>query len=69
MLRRIAANRIVVDGREYVRHVVELSDGHVTSHYALIGEQPFTEWLAGLIEIVPDSSGRLVAIHDGKVLR
>lgn len=46
-VRRIAANKIIIDGTAYTNHVVELTDGVLTAHYPLRGEQAMTEWHTG----------------------
>ena len=43
-VKRIAANRVVVDGRELSQCAVELdAEGVVTAYYTFTGELPFTE--------------------------
>ena len=42
--KRIAASRVIIDGVSYTNHVVELTDGVLTTHYPLHGEQAMTEW-------------------------
>ena len=48
-LRKIAANKIIIDGTAYTNHVVELLDGVLVSHYPLDGEQAMTEWHTGTL--------------------
>ena len=48
-LRRIAANKIIIDGTTYTNHIVELLDGVLVSHYPLDGEQAMTEWHTGTL--------------------
>lgn len=56
--RRIAAHHVVVDGRDEGRCVVVcLPDGIVTDIHKLVHEEPFTEWLGGIIHI---RDGRVV---------
>ena len=43
--RRIAASRVIIEGKLYRTHVVELdSDDNVIRHYDLSEELPSTEW-------------------------
>ena len=42
--RRIAASKVIIDGVSYTNHVVELTNGILTAHYPLKGEQAMTEW-------------------------
>lgn len=48
-LRKIAANKIIIDGIPYTNHVVELLDGVLVAHYPLDGEQAMTEWHTGTL--------------------
>jgi hypothetical protein len=48
-LRKIAANKIIIDGTAYTNHVVELLDGVLVRHYPLQGEQAMTEWYTGTL--------------------
>lgn len=69
MLRRVAANRVIVDGARLRQCVVELQDGVVTDYYTFTDEVPFTEWLGGIIEIKKDMTGFLVAEWNGALLK
>lgn len=66
MFRRIAAHRVRIHGKELRMHVVEITDGWVTSCYPLSEEMPFTEWLGGTIDITTDETGRRTAVWQGK---
>ena len=50
-VRRIAANKVHFIPAEacYTNHVIELTDGILTSHYPLLAEQAMTEWYDGTI--------------------
>lgn len=48
-VRKIAANKIIIDGTPYTNHVVELLDGVLIAHYPLRGEQAMTEWYTGTL--------------------
>ena len=62
--RRIAANRVLVDGKELKQCVVELyAQGFVTSYYTFIHELPFTEWRGGTLRLRRDDAGRLVIVE------
>lgn len=62
-VKRIAANRVVVDGRELSQCAVELdAEGVVTAYYTFAGELPFTEWRGGTLRLGRDEGGRLVII-------
>lgn len=69
MFRRIAANRVVVNGHELRQCIVEIKDGIVVNHYPFSDELPFTEWLGGVIEIMPDDKGNPVALWNGREIR
>lgn len=44
-MKRIASLTVIIHGKKYVRHVVELSDdGKLINHYPLTHELPNTEW-------------------------
>lgn len=61
MVRRVAAHRVVVDGKVNRMCVIELgSDGFVRSYAPFNEEVPFTEWLGGTITLGRDGLGRLV---------
>ncbi len=56
--RRIAVNRLIVDGEAVIQCVVELDgDGNVTRWWHFDEEQPFTEWVGGTLEIVKTPDG------------
>ena len=46
---RLAANKVVIDGEQFVNHVVVLVDGLLTCHYPLTNELPRTQWLRTLV--------------------
>lgn len=68
MARRIAANRVIIDGRQLVQYAVEIENGIVTNYYPLTEEQPFTEWLGGTILLTKDTNGIIKASKDGKFI-
>lgn len=68
MARRIAANRVIIDDRQLVQYVVEIENGIVTNYYPLTEEQPFTEWLGGIILLTKDANGIVRASKDGKFI-
>lgn len=68
MSRRIAANRVIIDDRQLVQYVVEIENGIVTNYYPLTEEQPFTEWLGGIILLTKDANGIIRASKDGKFI-
>ena len=55
-MRRIAASRVYINGKEFHNHVVELLDNHLLRHYPLTEELPMTEWLPGPIIIRDDQA-------------
>lgn len=67
--RRVAANRVRIEDKELKRCVVEIEDGIVVNYYVFSGELPFTEWLGGLIEIMLDEKGNLVAFWNRVLLK
>lgn len=51
MVRRIAVNRVVLNGKEH-RQCVVLIDGDTVIDYKPFTEElPFTEWIGGTIEL------------------
>lgn len=62
-MRRIAANRVRIDGKEIRQCVVEIEDGIVVDYYEFHEELPFTEWIGGLIETERDENGNLVVVN------
>lgn len=68
MFRRVASNRVLIDGREFKPCVVELNDGIVVNYYTFTDELPLTEWLGGTIELQRDENGVLRAIWNDKLL-
>lgn len=68
MLRRIAANRIILDDKQLTQHVIEIEDDFVKNYYPLTAELPFTEWLRGTITLITDKDGVIRAYKDGKQL-
>ena len=60
-VRRIAANRVLVDDCELEQCVVELdAHGFVTKYYTFTHELPFTEWLGGTLRLMHNSEGKLI---------
>lgn len=55
--RRVAVNRLFVDGREIRPCAIEIVDGKVMGYYKLTEELPNTEWLGGTARII---NGELV---------
>lgn len=54
MRKRFAAHRLFIADRGYLKHqVVELEAGRVRDIYPLQGEQESTEWLPGIILLLP----------------
>lgn len=68
MLRRIAANRIILDDKQLKQHVIEIEGDIVKSYYPLSDELPFTEWLGGTITLTTGKDGAIRAYKDGKQL-
>ncbi|MDO4159193.1 MAG: hypothetical protein Q4D41_01900 [Prevotellaceae bacterium] len=69
MFRRVASNRVVVNGKEYRQCVVEVQDGIVVNYYTFTDELPLTEWIGGLIDVKRDEEGILRAYWGGKPLQ
>lgn len=55
--RRIASNRVSLDGVLLGRYAVELLGDRVARFYPLTEELPFTEWLPGMVEIITGADG------------
>lgn len=68
MLRRIAANRIILDDKQLTQCVIEIEGDIVKSYYPLTDELPFTEWLGGTITLTKYKDGTIRAFKDGKQL-
>ena len=58
--RRIASGSVTLDGNVLGLYVVETdSDGAVLDYYPLVGELPFTEWVAEPVALVTDADGKV----------
>ena len=69
MRRLVAANKILIGGKCEVRlGVVEIEGRDVVGVNRLHGEQPFTEWLGGTIQISTAQGGERHAFKDGIML-
>lgn len=68
MPRRIATNRIIFDGKEFIQYAIEIEGGSVKDYYPLTEELPFTEWIGGTITLSNDAEGCIRAYKDGKLL-
>lgn len=69
MRRIMAANRVVLpDGDILCPGVVELDGCRVVRTDRLCEEQPFTEWLGGIIVVRRESCGVMRAYRDGRML-
>lgn len=68
-VRRYAAHTVSDGAESFAPGVVEIEAGHVVRIDALRGEEAFTTWLGGKIEIKADGHGHKVAIHNGKPLK
>ena len=65
MTRKVAANRIVTDSGECLSPgVVEIDHGMVVNVSALHGEQAFTEWMQGRIDVRSVPGGRIALKGD-----
>lgn len=64
-IRKIAAHRILFDGKVLKMFVVEVIDGKVSDFRQLQGEEAYTEWLGGDIELKKNDDGDLLAYHNG----
>lgn len=62
MLKRIAANHIVIDGKTKHQCVVEIKDGSVISCNSIMDELSFTEWFSGTLEVVKGIDGKIKTI-------
>ena len=56
---RLAANKVIIDGEQFINHVVELEDDVLQSHYPLTEELPHTQWFRTLVI----EGGRLMRTH------
>lgn len=61
-LRRMAVSRLIIGKEEMHQCVVEIRGGVVERYYSFTAEQPFTEWLGGVMTLGHDASGNLVVI-------
>ena len=68
LIRRVASNEITVEGKTLRQYVVEIVDHRVVDYYSFQEELPFTEWLAGKIELRKDKNGFLQAFLNNKLL-
>ena len=68
LIRRVASNEITVEGKTLRQYVVEIVDHRVVDYYSFQEELPFTEWLAGKIELRKDENGFLQAYLNNKLL-
>jgi hypothetical protein len=67
--RRIASNEVITpEGQCLIQHVVELSDGIVSSLYPLTMEQANTEWMQGRLVLVKSPDGLVRAYYKNKPL-
>jgi len=67
-IRRVASNEITIEGKTLRQYVVEIVDHRVVDYYSFQEELPFTEWLAGKIELRKDINGFLQAFLNNKLL-
>lgn len=67
-IRRVASNEITIEGKTLRQYVVEIVDHRVVDYYSFQEELPFTEWLAGKIELRKDKNGFLQAFLNNKLL-
>ena len=68
-LRRIASNEVLTpEGKCLTLHVVELSDGVVSSLYPLQMEQAHTEWLQGQVILKKENDDIVRAYFNNKPL-
>lgn len=56
-LRRIASNRVYLDGKLLGLYVLEINQDIVVSNYPLVREMPFTEWIQSPLKLETDSQG------------
>lgn len=69
MKRIFAAHHVLCpDGTVVDLGYVEIADRHVYKVGRLCGEQPFTEWIGGTIDIRQSADGQLTAYKDGQPL-
>lgn len=69
MQRKVAAHEVTFNGQTCSMHTVTIVDGHVTAIAPLAGEEPFTEWLGGRIDVITDENGLLIAVKDNKTIK
>lgn len=67
-VRRVAAHEVIWLSEAVAMAVVEVADGVAMRCYPLDGEQPFTEWLGGVIEVRADGEGILRAYKDDNII-
>lgn len=66
MKRIFAAHHVLCpDGTVIDLGYVEIADRHVNKVGWLCGEQPFTEWIGGTIDISLSADGLMTAYKDG----
>lgn len=68
MFRRVAAHHVHVNGRTIDRCVVEIDNGRVVNYYTFTDELPLTEWLGGVITLLRNADGVLVAQWQGRII-
>ena len=68
MIRRVAANYVIISDKRLVNHVVELYGSRVINYYPLRGEIAMTEWLGGTIEILKGKAWHITKDGSRKLL-
>lgn len=69
MKRIFAANTVIdFDGTKLKPGVVEIEGQIAISSYRMCGEQPFTEWIGGTVDIRQSADGTKRAYKDGIML-
>lgn len=63
--RKLAAHRVIVEGRTVSMGVVEMDGGRVENVRTLIGEEPGTEWFSGEIRLSKEPDGTFHPFHNG----
>ena len=64
--RRVAAHVVVSANETNTMSVVDIDGGIVVACRPLEDEEPFTEWLGGVVELRRGVDGALRAYKDGK---
>lgn len=67
-VRRVAAHEVIWLSEPTAMAAVEVADGVAQRCYHIDGEQPFTEWLGGRIEVRADGDGTLRAYKDDNII-